>query len=533
MAIQALNYPKQRLSYKEKVRNNYKWCRDMIDTLILSHVSGETSDNQNNHYERMLANYQLYNNTLNQKDFERECNPLGIEVGQFKDEIQPYNKTYNKIQVLLGEELKRPVDYKTVIVNSEGVRTKLHEKDEALRTLLAQHVQQFQEKLLSNRITPDMTPQQARQAQQEIQQAIQQAIPEDQLEKLQSASFSSTLERLANQILQYLILDQSVKEKMNDAFKHALISGEEHTWVGIRNGQTVIEPLNPLGIFYHKSPEVKYVQDGLFAGYRTMMSVGDILDRYSEYLEDEDINQLEEYKAGILGTRDSLSTQMKYDNTDVYEQYITNGHSKTEGQGSYGSSYYGKDWIVTHVEWRSERKVYFIEFTNNYGDTEKVIASEDFEIPDYATKSTETNEYGKKKKVYTFDNFKAYEGWIPEIWEGVRIGGNIYCCMGPKKYQHRSIDNPYKARLGYHGIVYNNMNAQSISLMDRMKPFQYIYFVLVHKLKRLIARDKGKVFHFDTSMIPEKLGLLQIDQICNIYRITLFLWMLLINKYQM
>lgn len=51
------------------------------------------------------------------------------------------------------------------------------------------------------------------------------------------------------------------------------------------------------------------------------------------------------------------------------------------------------------------------------------------------------------------------------------------------------------------------MNAESISLMDRMKPFQYLYFIVAHKLKKLIATDRGKVFHFDITMVPEKLGL--------------------------
>lgn len=51
------------------------------------------------------------------------------------------------------------------------------------------------------------------------------------------------------------------------------------------------------------------------------------------------------------------------------------------------------------------------------------------------------------------------------------------------------------------------MNAPSISLMDRMKPFQYLYFIIMHKLKKLIAQDKGRIFHFDTSMVDPKIGL--------------------------
>lgn len=79
--------------------------------------------------------------------------------------------------------------------------------------------------------------------------------------------------------------------------------------------------------------------------------------------------------------------------------------------------------------------------------------------------------------------------------------------MQPKELQFRDIDNPYKVRLGYHGVAYSNMNAPNISLMDRMKPFQYLYLIAMHKLKELIAKDKGKLFHFDITMVDPKIGI--------------------------
>lgn len=79
--------------------------------------------------------------------------------------------------------------------------------------------------------------------------------------------------------------------------------------------------------------------------------------------------------------------------------------------------------------------------------------------------------------------------------------------IGPKEEQFRTKDNPYEVSLGYHGIIYNAMNASPVSLMDRMKPFQYLYFIVMHKLKKLIAQDQGKVFPFDVSMVDPKVGI--------------------------
>ena len=79
--------------------------------------------------------------------------------------------------------------------------------------------------------------------------------------------------------------------------------------------------------------------------------------------------------------------------------------------------------------------------------------------------------------------------------------------IGPKREQFRSMDNPQDVKLGYHGFVYNAMNSEPVSIMDRMKPFQYLYFIIMHKLKKLIAQDNGKVFPFDVSMVDPVIGL--------------------------
>lgn len=238
-----------------------------------------------------------------------------------------------------------------------------------------------------------------------------------------------------------------------------------------------------------------------------MMNVGDILDRFGDYMEEKDIEKLEGTLQGIHGMQgDLIGKTMKYPTDSVDDHYYRNDITNSYTEGSYGKAN-ADDWLVTHVEWRSQRKVGFLTYTNEFGDETMDIVSEDFVTPEYAEKDTKTDRYGKRKTQYLFDQKTLIWNWIPEVWQGIRIGDNIYCAIGPKEYQYRSLDNPKKVKLGYHGFVYNSMNADSISMMDRMKPFQYLYFIVAHRLKRLIARDKGKVFHFDTSMVSEKMGL--------------------------
>ena len=54
--------PQQTLTFKEKVKENYQWAKDVINYL------SEFADNQINRgskdYARKLSNYRLYNNIL-------------------------------------------------------------------------------------------------------------------------------------------------------------------------------------------------------------------------------------------------------------------------------------------------------------------------------------------------------------------------------------------------------------------------------------------------------------------------------------
>lgn len=98
------------------------------------------------------------------------------------------------------------------------------------------------------------------------------------------------------------------------------------------------------------------------------------------------------------------------------------------------------------------------------------------------------------------------EHWIDDVWEGYKLG-DIYAGIKRKEYQFRTLANPFDVKLGYHGVSYSNTNAPSTSIMDRMKPFQYLYFIVAHKLKTFIAADRSPVMHFDVSMVDPKLGL--------------------------
>lgn len=466
-------------------------------------------------YVEMEKNYKLFNNILNQKDFEAECNPMGIEVGQLEDEIKPYNKIPNKIQVLLGEELRRPFVYKAVLVSEDGIKSKLRRKNEMLKqyvdgvTKMAQlEAQQIvaKQQQEEGQISPEQRQQKEQEAQQQIQQIVDSILPPEYIDKYINTTFQDSSEILANKLLSYLGHALDLKSKKNDTFKHGLISDVEAVWVGVENESPIVSVLNPLALFYHKSTETKYIQDGLYAGYRVRMATLDVLNLFGDYLTPEELDEIQR-SPSVSGSSGSWEPEkeMKYHYSNTHLNFQSNALT-TPIDGTYGKNS-TLDHLVSHVEWQSESKIGYITQPNEFGDMETSLVDEEFPIPPYAQVNQTVDEWGAKKISYSWDDITLTFQWVSQAWSGIRIAENKYVKINPKPYQVRSYANPQKVKLGYHGIIYSNMNAQSCSLVSRMKPFQYLYLIVMHKLKHLIARDKGQLLNMDVTQMPANMDM--------------------------
>lgn len=516
---QSVVLPPQRKTYKEKSKDDFKWAKDCIDAVSLRMYQFNENDNTgyNADISRKLVNYQLFNNQIDQKDFERECNPYNIKAEEFIDKIQPYNKIPNKINVLLGEELKRPFNFRVMLVNDSAVNAYTRAKGELqkkyINHYLSTEIAKYQMEIAQSLGNPE-SEEEAQQMMEELQAEVDKIVSPEMMDKYMSTSWRDAIEIAMDQLLQWYVKKLRVKSLKNDGFKHALISGEEFVWVGVINGQPVIELLNPIKFVGHKSSETQFYQNGFFAGYRTRMTPSDILDRYGDDLTEEDKEKIDKATAvsSLYGITDKIiSNEINLlDLNKSLEWRLSKGATTLINTGSYGPSAIN-DLDVIHIEWVSQREFGFLTYIDENGEKKLELLDESFEVPSIATKVKYEDKYGNKKLKYVWmdDNNQPLElewVWLPEVWEGTRIAYEIYVNIRPKPYQSRSLKDPYKVKLGYHGMSFNNMNAPNISLVDRAKPFQYLYFILLHKMKDVVAKDMPPATAIDVSMIPKTLS---------------------------
>jgi hypothetical protein len=514
----------QRISYKEKTENDYAWARAYMDHII--QYFGPFSGNSYDNYKRKLANYRFFNNELEYEDVAYECSLLNIDKNTFNDIIQPFVWVHNVIDVLIGENNNRPFNHRVILINSEGVKSYNRQKtkllNDYLEQMINQEIEQYKLEEMENN-PPEFTgdEEQDAQIQEEYEMQLQQQV--DKLQKRRVFMDPDAIEKYmltwqdereiaANKLLMYYKNKLEIKSLKSDGFKHGKIVGEEYAWVGIVNDEPVIKLLNPLNVFYHKSPDIKFIQYGDYAGYISYMSIGEVLSTFD--LTEEDAAKLEGYTTlrSSYGMDVKMSSPQQQFRNKPFEMRFLRGSYADENAtvGAYGQGNLEELVKVVHVEWRSKRKVGFVEYVDEFGEPQEEMVSEDFIIPKDHKKEVDKSKYGLPVTYYYFYNevfgeVKLCWKWIDEIWEGTLIDEDIYLNIRPKELQYRELENPNSVKLGYHGVVYNNLNSSPVSTLDRAKPFNLLYIVVAHKMKHMIALDKPPILNIDVDEIPDNL----------------------------
>lgn len=439
-------YPKQKLSRKDKTD---KWARECVDWVIQA-----SSNNRYSNYTKIKANYDLYNNIIDMDDFKYVTNPYGVEQN-FPARLHNYNIITPKINLLAGEEIKRPFNFRAVAVNSEAVS----QMQERRKQMLLEY--------LEAELLMDLQMQGVN-----IQDpAAMEAMNPEQIEKYMSYSESDIRESTANKLLNYFIKKQNLEFKFNKGFKDALISDKEYYYIGIDGNEPYCEVINPLDFDYDIDPDLDFIQDGQWARHTKYMTPNQVLDEYHRDLTDEDIRILDGW--GVEGTTGNISN-LSINNT----AWVNNFHR--ERTGSYIA--------VTRVEWKSMRKIGYLKYYDENFEEQEIIVDETYKPNKEAGETIEWD-------------------WISEVWEGTKIGEAIYVRIRPKKVQYRSMDNPSICKLGFVGTTYNSRNSESTSLIDLVKHHQYLYNIIMYRMEMEIAKAKGKKMVMDLAQVPRSEGI--------------------------
>jgi len=467
-----IDFPRQKLSRRNKTQ---KWGEECIESAL--GLIGLYDHTRRSSRFKKKRNYDLYNGKFDKKDLEYVTDPLGLDgVAEMPATLQYYDIVSPIFNLLFGEEAKRKFSYVVRAVNEDAITGKEVEMKNAVVEMFTGLINQHREAMQAQ--MPDAKSQQE---QQQMAQQIEQSIPDNlkRLQKYFTYDFQDMNESTAHKLLTFLEKDLNLTSMFRVGWEDALLAGEEIYKIEQVAQEPTAKRVNPLEFYCLLPHNSDLVDNADIIVEDTWMSVNTVIDNYYEDLTPKQIDDLEKEQ----GNRGSIESNSLLNYPEQKKLFIENREGE-EAEDIF--NHYDQDGNirVTKVTWKSMRKIGRLSYFDEQGMPQETIVTEKYKIDEAKGESIEWM-------------------WISEYWEGTKLGENIYLNIRPKKQQFRRMDNLSVCKSGYVGTIYNANNSQSVSLMDRLVPWIYLYITLWYRLELAISANQGKIALIDLSLIPD------------------------------
>ena len=458
-----LQFPPQQLPFSRKTK---KWRKQVVDW-----AAGKAFFNYSPVRKSVLhkkINYDLINGKLHMKDLMLVINPDNIQAGFIPDRIQHYPIMNSKLNVLRGEESKRVFDYRVVITNPNAIS----EIEENKKAELMQRLQQM---------VSDTS-----QSEEEFNTEL------DKLNEYITYEWQDIREIRANALLKHYVKEFNMLLMFNKGFMDAMTVAEEAYMCDIVGGEPVIEKLNPLNLRVFRSGYSDRIEDADVIIYEDYWSPGKIIDTFYDSLNSEDIKYIENIPNNPYGEVEGVESDPRLEFIPtggiIGDDEIMNPNQLFAE--SYDNSMMPYDTAgnirVIRIFWKSRRKI-------------KKVKSYD--------PQTGEEIFNFYPETYVINKDKGEEEetlWINEAWEGTKIGEKIYVNMRPRLVQYNRLSNPSRCHFGIVGSIYNLNQDKPFSLVDMMKPYNYLYDAIHDRLNKMLSKNWGKIITLDLAKVPAK-----------------------------
>lgn len=455
----SVSLPRQRLSYKQKTK---KWRIKNID-FADSH-SFYHSDRVRQTLINKLSNYNLYNGYVDSRDIQKVLNPYGMNASYVPDNIPHHPILVPKIDLLVGEEINRKLEYTAVVTNPDAISKKEEAKKQYITNNLVELLKSTED-----------------------EEGLQKKLQEFSKDL---RSWQDDRELMINRILRHYEQEQDFAVKFNEGFKDALISGEEIYQCDIENGEPILTKLNPLKVHTIRSGNSNKIEDSDLIIIEDHWSPGRIIDVFHDELKPTEIDAILNY-SGSRSNEEGSYTDNENNHIFLRDSIESNTIDPHLSIAEINGHFFSPDYTdsqgnvrVLRVYWKSQKKMLKVKYYDENGDIQYKLRSEEYIVD---------KDLGEE----------ATTLWVNEAWEGTKIGKDIYINMRPRKVQYAKLNNPSYNHFGIIGSIYNTNQGRAVSLVDRMKNYQYMYDIMWDRLNKAVQKNYGKILEMDLARVPD------------------------------
>ena len=444
MAKKYTSMPSMVVGDKEK---NDEWCEQVLDAIVS--YMGTDGGTYASSRAKDIKNYQVYNGSINQSDYKYITEQYGLT---YPARLVNYPIITPKIDLLIGEELRRPIDMKVTTVNKSAViRKQDHKVGLMMRSLLDEFHTEMKETMKID----------------VKEQGQGLPVPED-IETYMKYNYREMIEETTQDGLEYISNRYNLRDVFKEGFRDLLVTAKEFHKVSIQNGDPYVRRVDPRNIIFDTSSHSDYLDDCSWVGEERWLSVNEINDEFKEGLTTEDLLELDKMR-NIYAGGDMNNYNSGFEWVDA-------------GQGKET-----RIRVVT-AEWKSLRSIKFKLSDNKYD-------------PARPFRKMVKDTYRKRK------GDKIENKWVDDIWEATKIGGKILVNARRRDNQVRSVDDPGKTPLSYVGCVKGNTTGSPASIIDLLDNVQMLYNIVVYQIELAMARSGGKAVVYDVAQLPTNVGM--------------------------
>lgn len=467
------NFPRQMLSFKAKTKEWRKSHLLWANTKTFFNFAPIRRS-----MRHKMINYDLLTGKLHMEDLQMILNPDHVEAAFIPDKIQHYPIMNSKLDVLRGEENKRVFDFKVVVTNPNSISEIENNKKNAL-------LQDLQQLIADTSMSED-----------EFNQRL------EKLNDYYMYEWQDIREIRANALLNHYIKEYNMPVMFNQGFMDAMAVGEEIYQCDIVGGEPVIERINPLKIRVFRSGYSNRIEDADIIILEDYWNPGRVIDAYYDVLKPKDIEYLENLPdhlgQAVTDNMDNIDERYGFVNASMI------GDDITAVDGSYyfdPANLFNGDITSSLLPYDLAGNVRVLRM---YWKSKRAI----LKVKSYDPETGEEM-YNFYPENYIIDKDRGEEAerfWINEAWEGTMIGDvkdGIFVNMRPRLIQYNRLSNPSRCHFGIIGSIYNLNDTRPFSLVDKMKPYNYLYDVIHDRLNKAIANNWGDILEMDLSKVPK------------------------------
>ena len=442
--------PLQRISYEDKIKDDYQWFRKSADLFIGLSAFSDILVGYNgiaNETRTEFGNLRkLYHNELTTLTFEAFTNPLNTKNKNYTPKgakFRPFNILNSNLNYINSNYRKRVFNWSCVnldpnVYNEFQENFKKNFSDQIIKRFTQLITDENGEKQ-----QVDLTP--------------------ETVKANFSLSYKDELADKAQRYLDTLMEQNHVQEILSEQFLDYLIYGEPICYTGIRNGNIEYRRVDRRFFEYDKSVHNKYISEAEWQVELELLTVSEVVDKYN--LTEEDWTKLDRFSA--------ISAES-------FKRYIADKVIAS----NYASSTVGKI-PVYHCFWKSRKKV----GTVVYYDEDGVLTSKKVDETYKVDERYETVEWKWENCIYKADRIV-----------------DLYLNMG--EYEYPCINGVTgKLMMPYNGVKFAHYYDEKIySLLKIGIPYLSMVLICNFMIEKMLSKNKGKIFVIDYGVVPKDEG---------------------------